>query len=315
MLKIFSIFQYSSFFFLISLCLFISNPLYAQDSYIGDQACLGCHANLSDKFVEDYSKTIHYKVLNPTNASNDKMKQGCEACHGPGQAHASSGGGKNNILAFNATRAEDIETEDAVCLTCHKGGEQKHWHSSVHQSFEVGCKGCHTLMKSRSIDNLLSQETEVETCSSCHALQHAQTFRNAHMPLRPGSFNLSSAPEGKMSCSSCHNPHGTITDNLISEITANDGCLKCHADKRGPFFYEHPPVTEDCMSCHDPHGSPRRAMLNLGIPRLCQSCHPTGRHNSIPRMQGESFLAGSSCLQCHVTIHGSNHPSGIGFTR
>ena len=95
----------------------------------------------------------------------------------------------------------------------------------------------------------------------------------------------------------------------------NDSCLSCHADKRGPFLWEHAPVTENCLTCHEPHGSTRHSMLKLGLPRLCNSCHIASAHPSQPRAPNDHFVMGSSCLQCHMNIHGSNHPSGFGFTR
>ena len=120
--------------------------------------------------------------------------------------------------------------------------------------------------------------------------------------------------EGKMDCASCHNPHGTIADSLINATTINDSCYECHADKRGPFLWEHQPVTESCLNCHEPHGTTRDHMLILSLPRLCQNCHTDG-HAPIPRGPDDRYVRGASCLQCHTLVHGSNHPSGIRFTR
>ena len=48
-----------------------------------------------------------------------------------------------------------------------------------------------------------SKRPQTEVCATCHRLQVAKTERAvAHMPVR----------EGKMSCSSCHNPHGSISN-------------------------------------------------------------------------------------------------------
>ena len=48
-----------------------------------------------------------------------------------------------------------------------------------------------------------------------------------------------------MVCSDCHDPHGQETGNL-KEATINLLCYKCHAEKQGPFAFEHPPVRENC---------------------------------------------------------------------
>ena len=80
---------------------------------------------------------------------------------------------------------------------------------------------------------------------------------------RPRSTRAIPMLEGKMSCSSCHNPHGSITPALLKEPSLNDTCFTCHAEKRGPFLWEHAPVVESCTNCHDPHGSNHDKMLKL----------------------------------------------------
>ena len=55
---------------------------------------------------------------------------------------------------------------------------------------------------------------------------------------------------------------------LLKEASVNDTCYKCHAEKRGPFLYEHAPVRENCLNCHDPHGSANEKLLLVSRPRL-----------------------------------------------
>jgi DmsE family decaheme c-type cytochrome len=121
-----------------------------------------------------------------------------------------------------------------------------------------------------------------------------------------------------MSCTSCHNPHGGVTPQLLKENSVNETCYTCHAEKRGPFLWEHAPVTESCTSCHQPHGSNHEAMLKVTKPRLCQQCHIETRHPTRPYgndLASKKFVLGRACNSCHVNIHGSNHPSGFAFTR
>jgi DmsE family decaheme c-type cytochrome len=106
-----------------------------------------------------------------------------------------------------------------------------------------------------------------------------------------------------------------VTRSLIRAVSANDQCLSCHAEKRGPFLWEHPPVVEDCLNCHYPHGSTRRAMLKMNVTRLCQSCHVSTGHATSARLSTDRFAVGTSCLQCHTQVYGSNHPSGFALTR
>jgi len=290
----------------------------ALAEYVGDAACIACHDALQQGFAADYSHTRHAKVFSPANAREESWRNGCEACHGPGSAHVAAGGGKGvgGLINFQGNDPEDVERYGAVCMQCHSGGERRFWAGSVHHSRDVSCTSCHQVMRKVSDTALLSKSTQIATCGGCHQIQNARQYRNAHMPLRPGEFNSSTADDGKMVCGSCHNPHGTISEKLIGGVTVNESCLSCHADKRGPFLWEHLPVTEDCLNCHDPHGTTRAHMLKMGVPRLCQSCHNASGHPSTPRSSTDPrFVLGSSCLQCHSSIHGSNHPSGFGLTR
>jgi DmsE family decaheme c-type cytochrome len=107
--------------------------------------------------------------------------------------------------------------------------------------------------------------------------------------------------------------------------TVNETCWQCHADKRGPFLWEHQPVTEACTNCHTPHGSNIAPLLKSRPPFLCDECHD-GPHNSqapygtgAARIQGgllpaganpNSNAVGRACMNCHVMVHGSNSPAG-----
>jgi DmsE family decaheme c-type cytochrome len=242
------------------------------------------------------------------------MKGGCESCHGPGQAHVDAGGGRGEggpgWISFRADAGEDVDAQNAACLGCHAGGKHLYWEGSAHDSRGLACTSCHNVMRNVSDDDLLTRSNEVDTCAQCHLIRRSQTYRNAHMPLRQGAME-----EGWMTCSSCHQPHGTVTPALIDAHSLNDNCYSCHADKRGPFLFEHAPVTESCANCHEPHGSVTIYMLRMPVERLCQNCHVATRHPSQPHAATAQQDFGRGCLHCHTSIHGSNHPSGAVFTR
>jgi DmsE family decaheme c-type cytochrome len=269
--------------------------------YVGDKTCLGCHA----AHAATFSQTVMGKIAkNPRHQG----ELSCESCHGPGSAHVAAGGGRGagGIISFRKDDpAHTVEENNGVCLTCHERGDRTLWRGSTHENRAVGCTDCHTVMRNVTPKHQLSRSTEVDTCAQCHKNKRAEIWRTSHMPIR----------EGKMTCSSCHNPHGSYTESLLKEATVNDTCYQCHAEKRGPFLWEHPPVRENCLNCHDPHGSNNDYLLKVSRPRLCQQCHSGGQHPSNPRNPASVYALGRECQNCHMQHHGSNSPAGVRFQR
>ena len=111
----------------------------------------------------------------------------------------------------------------------------------------------------------LANLTVADTCNTCHKEQVRAENKFSHHPMR----------EGKMNCASCHNPHGTTSPKLVKAISTRELCFNCHAQYRGPFIFQHPPVMEDCFNCHQPHGSAYPALLKTPPIRLCRDCHIT----------------------------------------
>ena len=278
-------------------------------TFVGDDACLACHQDIQ----KDYEQTVHAKLFR-SDAHLETMRQGCEGCHGPGSDHVAAGGGKGvgGMIQFGSKDPADITRANTVCLQCHLTADRIHWNGSTHEMQGVSCASCHNVMKNVSTRNLLEEPSQIGTCGQCYLIEKAQTLRYGHMPLRDGTIP---DRDGKMTCTSCHNPHGSVNDALLKFNTVNEACYACHADKRGPFLWEHPPVLENCMNCHDPHGSPREYMLRMAPPRLCQTCHNPTDHPTDPLRPTNSLVIGSGCMQCHARIHGSNHPSGQSLTR
>jgi DmsE family decaheme c-type cytochrome len=281
------------------------------EEYVGDETCIGCHTDS----LEGYAHTSHAKALRPETGRTPLMKRGCESCHGPGEAHARSGGRESGThwLSFAEEGPDARKRQDETCLQCHQGGTQRYWFGSAHESRDLSCADCHAVKKPASEHQLLSRPSEQALCTQCHPMSRAEGMRSSHMPTRRTTGSLGG--EDFMSCGSCHNPHGSIADSLIAAHTVNDNCYSCHADKRGPFLWEHAPVSESCLNCHVAHGSLRPNMLRASGPRLCQSSHIEVLHVSEARRSQSRFVVGKNCLNCHQQVHGSNHPSGSFLTR
>jgi DmsE family decaheme c-type cytochrome len=272
-------------------------------AYAGSDTCVLCHSDQEESLVG----SVHANASHPRSPA---AGQGCESCHGPGQAHVDDDA-KENILKFGQlTPARSSET----CLTCHNRGEHAAWEGSAHDRRNLSCTTCHSVHNPKSATHQLVKKTQTETCATCHRVQVAKTERAvAHMPVR----------EGKMTCSSCHNPHGSITNvkALKSGSSVGESCTTCHTEMRGPVLWEHAPVRESCTTCHDPHGSSNDRMLAVRMPMLCQRCHVATRHPSSIYDKDEittnksNRMFGRSCVNCHSNIHGSNHPSGQFYMR
>ncbi len=184
--------------------------------------------------------------------------------------------------------------------------------SSTHAAHNVTCLTCHSIHSFRSQTVQLKAPSELETCAGCHRPEAMKVMRTMHMPLR----------EGKMVCSSCHNPHGSSNVRMLRVgNSVTELCTSCHAAQRGPYLWDHPVGRDTCVVCHDPHGSSNNRMLVAKPPLLCQRCHVSTRHpstvydlNAFKTTSGNR-LFGRGCVECHQNIHGSNHPSGTFFLR
>lgn len=286
-----------------------SSTVRGDAEYVGSETCKGCHVDS----YSGYAKSIHAKKAISGSPAN---REGCESCHGPGGQHVEKGGG-SGVAIFAFSKKADANTRSASCLTCHEGVRAlAYWGMSRHQSADVSCDNCHSMHMGRVGENLLKGKGP-EACFGCHRNIKAQTNKQSHHPIR----------EGKVKCTDCHNPHGSFDIKaMITADSLNELCYKCHAEKRGPYAFEHAPVPEDCLSCHEIHGSNHSKLLVRKVPNLCQSCHSSGSHLARgythlhsfggPATSNKNRFFARSCLNCHGNIHGSNHPAlGEGFVR
>ncbi len=275
-----------------------------------DSVCTRCH--------DENDKTPVLAIYQtPHGNKADSRTPSCQGCHGESEKHLSSKGNSPDIIfgikkgAYSPSEAKDQNT---ACLTCHEKDQNRtHWQGGAHQVADVACTSCHESHAAH--DKVRDKRTQPDVCFTCHTDQKAQVRKFSHHPIG----------EGKVACSDCHNPHGSAGPKLLKKNTVTETCYTCHAEKRGPYLWEHQPVTEDCATCHTPHGSNITPLLKSRPPFLCDECHD-GPHNSknpvaenAAGIQGgltgnpanpSTSYTGRACMNCHSMVHGSNDPAG-----
>ena len=273
--------------------------------FVGSKPCETCHAGLFDEFQQTVmGRNIKSGKITP------QGKMECETCHGPGSGHVNGGGGreKGGIRSFRLTDSRGVDVEDfnGVCLSCHETRRP-----DLLEGFgpRVARPGLRQLPH-RDAQGVAAQSAQ-DRAGDGHLLPVPQG------PQGPGAAQLAHAgareqdhlrqlpqPARQRRPRSC-----------CKEATVNDTCYTCHADKRGPFLFEHAPVRENCLNCHEPHGSNHESLLIVARQRLCQQCH-TPPHNQPGLPAGGLRCAvGNACQNCHTNIHGSNAPSGVRWHR
>ncbi len=290
----------------------------------GAKTCLTCHNSAPVNLI------LQSKMGVAGDHNTPFGQAGCESCHGPAGGHAKMQKGPDGNLLMPAVLFKKpqvpwadispVEARNNECLSCHESGLRMNWQGSKMQKAGVACTDCHTAHVAK--DPVLAKATQPEICFSCHTQQRAESYEYSHHPIR----------EGKVTCSDCHNPHGSPqADFALKEFTVNETCYTCHADKRGPMLFEHQPVRDSCTNCHTPHGSVEASLMKERMNFLCSSCHSAESNNSggafggnasIPyhSPNGSSFVNSAlanqrQCINCHSEVHGSNSPSGAFFFR
>ena len=275
--------------------------------FVGSAACRSCHPAVFDRFY----KNAHNKSV--VSGKEPPERTGCEGCHGPGENHIESFTDPGTIVSFSKISKQEVLD---TCLKCHSQTlSRANIRRSSHTLNDVVCTNCHSIHNPVTPQRSLAK-TQTTLCTDCHLNVKAQFS----MPFKHR------VNEGFMNCTDCHNPHGTFQPTWangarprhVENAKANEEpCMNCHADKRGPFVFEHSPVRVDgCLSCHVPHGSANSRMLTRPVVfTLCLECHNgagnlgrqgDGVNTQLLAPHNMANPTYQNCTNCHVRIHGSN---------
>jgi DmsE family decaheme c-type cytochrome len=294
----------------------------AESSLKKDAVCTKCHDESENAPILSIYQTKH-------GVRADLRTPNCQSCHGESDRHIKGDPNVKGrappdvVFKKGVFKPSSAEAQSGACLACHTTAKRAMWEGSQHASRNLSCPTCHTVHQRN--DRVLTKATQPEVCFACHKTERAQTHRISTHPI----------DVGKIACSDCHNPHGSTGPKLLAKNSVNETCYTCHAEKRGPFLWEHSPVIDDCSTCHTPHGSNTTPLLKARVPWLCQECHSGdhgaainsganlggGNATTINGLQGagaaspRAQVAARACLNCHSVIHGSNHPAGAKFQR
>lgn len=232
--------------------------------------CDGCHS-------------VNYNVQTK---SVTEWNVGCEKCHGPGAAHADKPSRANIV---NPARLSAIRSND-VCIQCHSQGKPlTNPIAGKYFDWPVGF----------DVTKNLGDFWELEE----HKLGET-TFTHfadgtAHKNRMQGNdFVQSAMYTHGVTCSSCHDPHGT-SNNADLLKPASTVCLTCHGPNspNGP----HTPTIE--QHTHHKAGSAGNECVSCHMPRIAQTIADINVRSHtfkfIPPAATDRLKIPNSCTDCH----------------
>ena len=324
-----------------------------KSGYVGPEVCAGCHADTAKSWAMtihrktlfnkessrkgcegchgpggphvaaggDPTKIVRFKTLKPSQANDiclkchkqsdltlwhtglhARAKLSCTNCHdphSPGEKTLLNDIENGKLQLEGLTRAIDQAVIEGNIAA--EGSEEKAAANEKVAQLKTERNALRDKLK--GVETLYQRTAEPYVCYNCHKSQQVQSKMPSHHPI----------PEGKMSCSSCHSPHGGQISMLTQESVV-DTCFRCHPEKVGPFTFDHPPVTEDCTTCHNPHGSVQNNLLMQQEPFVCLKCH-SGSHSRGNALGNPVPFARfyTECTDCHNQIHGSDNHQAFHF--
>jgi DmsE family decaheme c-type cytochrome len=213
--------------------------------------CISCHTG-SAGHIED--PTVD-NIGNPSRMPDADVLYTCTACHQPHSEQGTMGFDPHIGQDLNCTSCHKVHTDGSLlldddakfCGQCHVSVETEFLQRSNHpvRDGNVTCLSCHDFTQRASAR---FGDGENAACYQCHPDQGGP-----HL-FEHGAVSSFTTDDG--GCLSCHKPHGSPNELLLSQ--SNNGlCRQCHGVPP-THLTAHNGITAGlaCMDCHsEVHGS------------------------------------------------------------
>lgn len=260
-----------------------SGDFWADEAWQWQVKCAGCHVTGLSLGYDPAAKTYDTRWK--------ELAIGCEACHGPGEAHVKAGGGTENILCPSRM---PIDRQIDVCGKCHGRGT-----AGPEQGAPAGLPARlaypWNMLPGTDLDAVYTQVTRETKPADFWKDGSSKNHHQQWTDYRKSGM-LAHGKEWAPTCTTCHEPHrsadlkGTIADNRL--------CLSCHREYR----------TADALATHTGHGgdpaaNPGARCVECHMPRIVEHAgsdrlrsHTYADPN--PRLARETGTP-DACLLCH----------------
>ena len=232
--------------------------------------CDGCHS-------------VNYDIRSKTVT---EWNVGCERCHGPGSQHVAR---PSAINIVNPARLDFVRAND-TCIQCHSQGQPlRNPMEGRYYDWPVGFRQGAQLKDYWQLEEHKLGET---------TFTHFADGTGHKNRMQGNDFVQSVMYRHGVTCSSCHDSHGTANDAML-RTPPRDLCVTCHraASPNGPraatledhTHHARGSAGSDCLACHMPKIEQTIANVNVRshtfafitpkmtddfkIPNPCTSCH------------------------------------------
>ena len=265
--------------------------------------CLGCHTNLTFKYVGTSCADCHIDV------HRGALGFDCQHCHTPnGWTFAT------NILQIHEDRGFTLSGIHATldCEACHRGQAETQFVGT-----STTCKGCHLVAFETTVNPAHRAANFNLECETCHTpttitwkatqFQHVPIaiLQGAHANLKCNDCHHQQFKGTSQQCNDCHHEkylasrspaHATFqfpTDCELchNQVSWNDAQFD-HLQRSG-FALDGAHRRATCTSCHQNNQV-------SGLPRDCYGCHS----NNFQNTSDPNHVAGNfshNCTICHTT--------------